>query len=136
MNMGFTPPADLMQELPDDIPVELGINAWQAGVRDGMNDLQPFSFPEFKELQPLYDSGYATGDLSRRIARVIDARPGGTPTQPEEAKEQVAKIPHLLNMAIHAVTGPIAVRLALWFLIGLLMGLLLFAVTDGVVPWR
>lgn len=133
--IGMIPPQDLMQDLPGDVPVEAAIAAWQAGLKDALEDRAPYTFPEFEELQPLYDNGYARGDKAVRIARIIDARPGGTPAQQQqqEAKERVAS-PRLVKArrAIDAITSPYV----LGSLMGVLLGLLIIAGLEGVLPWQ
>ena len=136
--VAFAPPADLLRDLPDHIPAELGVSAWQAGIQDGMNDVHPFTLPEFVELQPLYDRGYATGDRTRAIARVLDSRPGGKPAETEEGEELVPA--QWAHNALHAVVSLIARFAAgpeaLGVFLGLLVGFLLFVLWSGVAPWR
>lgn len=139
--VAFSPPADLLRDLPDHIPTELGISAWQAGIQDGMSDLAPFTLPEFTDLQPLYDRGYATGDRTRAIARMLDSRPGRTTAEPEE-DEELAPAQWAHN-ALHVVVSTVdrfARSTALRFSLGLLLVFAicfwLFVIVNGATPWR
>ena len=135
--VAFSPPADLLRDLPDHIPAELGVSMWQAGIQDGMNDVHPYTLPEYVELQPLYDRGYATGDRTRAIARMLDSRPGGTKASEvvvEAEDPETRAISHLEKAIRH--TGNLANSLTVIALL-LLLGLLsLVAVVAGVELWR
>ncbi len=127
----FAPPADLLQDLPGHIPAELGISAWQAGIQDGVNDLPPYTLPEYGELQPLYDAGYAKGDMALRISRLLDSRPGPPGTQEEEAELVPAQWAHNALHAFVTAVVRFAHSLAPQVFLGFLVGFLFWYLVMG-----